>query len=282
MSTTDFDPAAVRARLDAIETILPDLEKELIGLQQGGLSITTKSNDFDLVTQADVLSEERLARFISSQFPEDSILAEEGTELPAAASSVSFQWILDPIDGTVNYANGMPIWAISIGLRHEGAIVGAIVCGPGLGLRYRAVLGEGATRNGQPIQTNGKTQIGRGLVVTGFPYDRAKRAEPLSRALANMLHKAGGVRRLGAAALDFCFLADGRFVGYYEMGLKAWDFCAGVLIAEEAGACLTDFHGQPLDIFNSKGVVGAATPEAHAELLSASAPMLEAVELEGD
>jgi len=272
-----MNPAPVRTRLDALESVLGPLERELLELQQGTLETSTKSSAVDFVTEADLLAEKWLVCFIRERFPDDSILSEEGTDHAAGKrAGEGFEWILDPIDGTTNFANRMPIWAISAGLRRSGRLVGGLVSGPGLGLRYRAIRGEGASCNGRPIRVNDKTSLAEGLVVTGFPYDRAKRAAPLSRAVEAVLPKVGGLRRLGAAALDFCFLADGRMSGYYEMGLKPWDFAAGSLIAGEAGAVLTDFEGAPLDIFTSRGVV-AANPQLHPALLAlVAAPMREA------
>ena len=268
---------AVNQRLDAIASILPELEQHLLALQAGELQIDSKLNSFDLVTQADVASEERLVGFIREHFPEDGIVAEEGSQsADEAGRDQAYRWVLDPIDGTINYANRLPIWAISIGLLHGAEQVGAIVCGPGLGLRYRAIAGQGATCNGKPIAVNEKATLGEGVVVTGFPYDRAKRVEPLCEAVGNMLRVAGGVRRFGAAALDFCFVADGRFTGYYEMSLKPWDLAGGSLIAREAGANVTDLRGDPLDIFRSSGAI-VANPYVHAELLKEAAPILDAV-----
>lgn len=277
--TTADRTLAVHKRLDAMERMLPDLERFLVELQQGDLGIVTKSNDFDLVTKADVASEERLTGYIRENFPEDLIVAEEGgfDEGDHSDGSV-FRWVLDPIDGTTNFANRLPLWAISIGLLQGEQQVGGIVCAPGLGLRYRAVLGGGATCNGKSIAVNAKERLGDGIVVTGFPYDRAKRAEPLCEALGNMLRTAGGVRRLGAAALDFCFVADGRFTGYYEMGLKPWDSAAGSLIVLEAGGSVTDLAGGPFDIFESQGFI-ATNGMVHAELVREVTPMLDAIAL---
>jgi len=274
MATNQND--AIQGRLDQIESILPALGKELLEWQSGDLGVLTKSNTFDLLTKADKASEARLVEFISQHFKDDVILAEEGSSASNAEEAGDrFLWILDPIDGTTNYANGLPVWAISIGLMQDSEVVSGIVFAPGMGLCYRAVKGGGATCNGEPIAVNKKASMGEGIIATGFPYDRAKRAEPICRALENMLREAGGIRRLGAAALDFCLLADGRYTGYYEIGLKPWDFAAGSLIAEEAGAAVTDLHGETLDIFNSAGVV-ATNGRIHDELLQAAQPMVEA------
>ena len=173
---------AVHQRLDAITVILPALEQYLLELQTGELQVDSKCNPFDLVTQADVASEQQLVRFIREQFPEDGIIAEEGSPSDDETTrDQGFRWILDPIDGTINYANRLPLWAISIGLLYGAEPVGALVCGPGLRLRYRAVRGEGASCNGTPIAINQNAKLREGVVVTGFPYDRAQRATPSAR-----------------------------------------------------------------------------------------------------
>lgn len=268
----------VSRRLDAVASILPKLSETLLAMQGGDLAVSRKSNAFDLLTRADSFSEATLTGFIHEHFGDDLILAEEGGGAGPETDPDRYLWILDPIDGTTNYANRLPVWGVSIGLMRASKLVGALVAAPGLGLVYRAIRGEGATCNGKPIQVNGAAAMAEGIIATGFPYDRAKRAAPICRALENLLREAGGIRRMGAASLDFCFLADGRFAGYYEMGLKPWDYAAGSLIAQEAGATLTDLAGGPLDIFNSVGVV-ASNGRFHEALLSAAAPMIEAAKL---
>jgi myo-inositol-1(or 4)-monophosphatase len=275
-----FSLPDVAARLDAIEGMLPKLERMLIEMQQGDLGIDTKTTEVDLVTRADYASEQCLIDFIRTHFPEDGIVSEEGSQsADEAERAASFRWILDPIDGTVNYANRIPGWAISIGLLFEGEAVGGIVTAPSLRERFRAIKGQGAIFNGKPMQVNQKAKLREGLVVTGFPYDRAQRAVPLCAALENMLRESGGVRRLGAAALDFCYVADGRFVGYYEMGLKPWDAAAGSLIAREAGAQITDMAGAAYDFFANRGVV-VSNGRVHAALVQAAMPMLDALAIE--
>jgi myo-inositol-1(or 4)-monophosphatase len=268
-------PAAVTQRLDAIADRLPDLGSDLLRLQSGDLEIARKSNEFDLVTEADRESEERLTGFITETFPEDRILAEEGSpSTTAAEAGENFLWILDPIDGTTNFAHGLPIWGVSIGLMQASKLVGGLVAAPALNLTYRATLDHGATRNGQPIAVNQHASMGRGIIATGFPYDRAQKTGPICRTLEAILKVAGGIRRLGAASLDFCFLADGRFAGYYETDLQPWDYAAGSLIAREAGARLTDLNGEPLNIFSSQGVI-ASNGKIHTSLIEATAPLRE-------
>ena len=266
---------AAEMRIDAIAGVLPELGAELLELQRGELEVGLKSTDVDLVTKADYVSERRLLGCIREWFPEDAVLSEEaGGASEAPGAEERYRWVVDPIDGTVNYANRLPGWAISVGILHGDRRVAALVAGPGTGETFRAVRGRGATRNGCAVGVNGLDALKSGLVVTGFPYDRAERAEPLTRALANFLREAGGVRRLGAAALDFCYVADGRFVGYYETGLKAWDLAAGSLIAEEAGATVTDLRGERLALFGGNGVA-VSNGRVHGALLRAAAPLLE-------
>ena len=265
--------SAINMRLDAMEAVLPELGRKLLAMQAGELGIDRKSNEVDLVTRADHASEAFLLDRIREAFAEDGILAEEGgSSDDEAQREGGFRWVLDPIDGTVNYANRLPVWAISIGLLFEGEPVGGLIAAPGLGDIYRAVRGGGSTRNGDPIRVHPGERLRSGIVGTGFPYDRAERAEPLSRAIAAMLRASGGVRRMGAAALDFCFVADGRFIGYYELGLKPWDSAAGSLIAEEAGARVTDLYGAAFDLFGSRGVI-AANERVHGSLCAAVEPL---------
>ena len=178
-SLSNAQSQAIHNRL-ALINLLPDLEKEIIDLQTENANHQTKSNQFDLVT-ADLHSEKTLAAAISQHFSQDAILSEEGAAHKASHGN-DFTWVIDPIDGTVNYANRLHHWGISVGIVSKQRVVGALVSAPALNLRYRAVTGEGASRNGIPIAVSTKDQLFQGVIVTGFPYDRAQRAEPLSRA----------------------------------------------------------------------------------------------------
>ena len=273
---SEVHSSALEERLNHIESLLPKLESELLAFQENGYHTQTKSNAFDLVTEADLHSEQVLIGAIQEPFPEDAILSEESQESGQGQITDGITWIIDPIDGTVNYANGLHHWGISVGICYKQKPVAGIVSAPALKLRYKAISGNGATKNGRPINVSDKKALKQGVVCTGFPYDRSHRAEPLSRALANMLRVAGGVRRLGAASLDFCQLADSTLLGYYEMQLKPWDMAAGLIIAEEAGAKITDFNGKPVNFMTSHGVV-VANPSVHQELLALTEPMLDAI-----
>jgi myo-inositol-1(or 4)-monophosphatase len=266
---------AIADRLSIIEALLPQLEKEVLALQETSNTRKTKTNVFDLVTEADLHSEKIITSAIQKHFSDDAIVAEVGTNSDAQ-NSESFTWVIDPIDGTVNYANRLHHWGISVGVVYQNKPVGGIVSAPALNLRYRAIQGQGATKNGVPIKVSDKSKLSQGVVVTGFPYDRAIRAEHLTKALANFLKVVGGMRRYGAASIDFCSIADGTIIGYYEMQLKPWDMAAGLVIAEEAGAKITDFNGNPVNLFESHGVV-VANPKIHTIMLPLTAPMLDAI-----
>lgn len=245
-SKYNLSPALLKAienRLAAMEAILPDLMSLLVQLQKGDLDIKTKSNDMDLVTIADFESERILTSEIRKKFPEDAILAEE-TGRSGADSDADFLWVLDPVDGTVNYSHGMPLFAIAIGLMHQKESVAGIVALPALGSIYRAVKTKGATKDRIPLHVSRTSEFSKALIVTGFPYDRHEKIEKLISAFRDILMNARGLRRTGSAALDLCWLAEGIFDVHYEMNLSPWDTCGPCVIAREAGAKITGLDGQ--------------------------------------
>jgi myo-inositol-1(or 4)-monophosphatase len=202
--------------------------------------------------------EELLVRELRSARPDDGLLGEEGG---AIAGTSGLTWVIDPIDGTVNYLYGIPQWAVSIGLEDgSGAIVG-VVYDPSKGELWQAVRGEGASLNGVPLACSTATDLAQSLVGTGFGYD-ARRRHAQSRAVADLLPKVRDIRRLGSGALDLCSVAAGRLDGYYEQGLSAWDLSAGELIAREAGAVVTGLRGRDA----SYDLVLAAAPGIHQAL----------------
>lgn len=232
--------AETERRLTAIAGLLPEVSDALLALQSQDLAIRTKSNDKDLVTRADLESESRLRAFIERHFPQDSILGEEGG---GSLGGSGFTWVIDPVDGTINYTHGLPLFAVSIGLTCDGALSGGLVHMPALGTTYNAIRGHGAFQDSKPIKVSSVDRPSQALVVTGFPYDRAGRIELLLDGVRQVLLNCRGVRRTGSAAIDLCWLAAGRFDVHFEINLSPWDTCAGELIVREAGGRVTNYSG---------------------------------------
>ncbi len=219
----------------------------------------------DIVTVADRESEDFLQRELLRRFPDHGILGEEGGRYGNPDSE--FQWIVDPLDGTNNYAHGLIIFAVSIGLVRNGKPIAGGIYAPVLDEMYLAAEGNGATRNGRPIRVSSTGNLRDGLVVTGFPYQRAEHVEILKGMLGQALLDAQGVLRLGSAAYDFCNVAAGHLEGFYEHGLSPWDMAAGVLIVEEAGGRVTGMlEGEKFDLFNRRVV--ATNAHIHGALLA--------------
>lgn len=193
----------------------------------------------DLVTEQDRRSEAAIHQIIREAFPEHAILAEEGGVTPGAAEH---RWIVDPLDGTVNYAHGYPVFAVSIAYEHQGELEVGVIYDPLLRELFVAQRGQGATLNGVPIQVSSTTELIQSLLETGFPYDRAR----LPLALAQLNHLAAvsqGIRRAGAAALGLAYVAAGRLDGFWEATLNPWDHAAGALLIREAGGAVTTIDG---------------------------------------
>ena len=200
--------------------------------------------EVDLVTEVDERAEEKIGGILREAFPDYGILAEEGG---ATAGGGEYRWIVDPIDGTVNFAHGLPAFCVSIALERAGEIVLGVVHDPIAEEVFVAERGGGATLNGRSIRVSGTDELIRALVATGFPYDRDTMPAALDL-FGRFAVLTQGVRRIGSAALDVCYVAAGRLDGYYERGVKPWDIAAGVLILEEAGGKATGFRGEGLDL----------------------------------
>lgn len=209
-------------------------------MRQQGVEITgTKSSEIDIVTAADRATEDLVRRRLTSARPEDGILGEESTE---RLGSSGVRWIVDPIDGTVNYLYGWGWYAVSIAAEVDGEVVAAVVLNPANGDEYTAVRGGGAWRNGEPVRVREEVPLSQSLVGTGFNYERAVRAQQ-AQAVARMLPQVRDIRRQGSCALDLCMVASGLLDAYVEEGPAIWDDAAGGLVAREAGAVLETTTG---------------------------------------
>jgi myo-inositol-1(or 4)-monophosphatase len=198
--------------------------------------------EVDLVTEVDERAEQTIREILLAAYPDYGVLAEEGGRLQGEGDT---RWIVDPLDGTTNYTHGLPIFSVSIALERAGRTVLGVVYDPLREETYVAEHSRGATLNGEPIKVSSVQELRRAILVTGFPYDR----DEMPAALELFGHFAmltQGMRRLGSAALDLCYVAAGRLDGYYERGIHAWDVAAGALILEEAGGKVTDYRGGEL------------------------------------
>ena len=217
----------------------------------------------DLVTETDTLVERFLMEELGSLLPKAAFLAEES----AQASTIPFEpcWIIDPVDGTTNFAHGLPVHAISVAFWNQGQVAGGIVHAALMGETFMAEKGRGAYLNNKPIQVSGTLLCEEALVATGFPYSIRDDVDVVLARLHKALVACQGIRRCGAASLDMAWLACGRFDGYFEAGIKPWDVAAGWLLVTEAGGTVTDFTGAPYVLGDT---IVAANPHIHQELLN--------------
>ncbi|HSK99577.1 MAG TPA: inositol monophosphatase family protein [Rubrobacteraceae bacterium] len=210
----------------------------------GGEQEIRYKGEVDLVTDVDERAERMIHEMLRGAFPGYGILAEEGG---STAGEGEARWIVDPLDGTTNFAHGLPIFSVSIALERYGEIVLGVVHDPMARETYVAERGAGATLNGEPIRTSDTDVLGEALLVTGLPYDRVD-MPPALELFGRVAMVSRGMRRLGSAALDLCYVAAGRFDAYFERGIHAWDIAAGSLILEEAGGRVTDYRDRKPDL----------------------------------
>ncbi len=219
----------------------------------------------DLVTQFDRRSEELILKRIAERFPGSAVLAEE-SGVHARHGTSELRWIVDPLDGTTNFAHNYPFFAVSIAAEVAGEIVAGVVRDPVRPECFAAAKGAGATRNGEPIRVSSIARLEDALLVTGFPYDVREHPERLIPAFQEFLTRAQAVRRDGSATLNLCYTAMGRFDGFWEAALSPWDLAAGTLIVREAGGRVTDFRGGTFDL--AAGELLASNGALHAEMMS--------------
>lgn len=205
------------------------IQKEKLNTQ---INIESKSQDINLVTEVDQESEQLIKEKIEKKYPNHSILAEEtGKE----EKNSQFTWIIDPIDGTINYAHKFPIYCTSIALKHKKNIIIGCVHVPTFNDTYTAIKNNGAYKNGSPILVSNKKELDKAVIATGFPYDRKISERDNLDNLKRIIKKVGGIRRIGTAAFELCMVASGVFDGYWEIKMNPWDVAAGILIVKEAG-----------------------------------------------
>lgn len=229
--------------------------------RSGELSIRTKSNVFDVVTRVDRACEEHIVRSIAERYPEHAVLGEEGGGRGRAGSE--WRWVVDPLDGTTNYSQGLPVFCVSMALQHRGETVVGVVYAPYLRELFTAVRGRGAfmqVADGMPraLHVAEKRTLDSAVVATGFPYDKAENPDNNSDNLARILPHVRGVRRMGAAAYDISCVAAGLLDGFWELGLHEWDVCAANLLVTEAG-----------------GVVRTLRPDRGISLVAGNASLVE-------
>lgn len=211
--------------------------------------IESKDTISNLVTEVDKRSESRIIEVIRSNFPAHNILSEE---IGALDTSSDVKWIIDPIDGTINYAHGIPICCVSIGVEVAGEIVMGGIYNPFGNELFFAEKGKGSFLNDKKIQVSKESNFAKSLLVTGFPYNTSGNKNKPVEVFAAIVNKDIPVRRLGSAALDICWTACGRFDGFWEYNLNAWDVAAGYIILTEAGGIVTDFKGGKYSVYNKE------------------------------
>jgi myo-inositol-1(or 4)-monophosphatase len=224
------------------------------------LVISSKSNEMDLVTQVDRRNETVIRDTVLARFPDHSFLGEEmgaGEEIGVdekigakeEQSSSRVRWIVDPVDGTVNYAHGIPIWCVSVGVEVNGVVECGAIYNPNLSELFTVHRGQGAFLNGKPMHVSRQTNAKQGLFVTGFPYNIDENPDRAIEQFVSFLSRGLLIRRLGSAALDLAYVACGRFDGFWEVGLSPWDSAAGHLMVREAGGNVTHYDGTDYDIY---------------------------------
>ena len=238
----------LNAALDFAVTTAREAGAVLCDYYRTGVTVKYKG-EIDLVTEADHASEALILKRIRSAYPDCAILSEESG---ASANTSSAVWIADPLDGTTNFAHGLPIFSVTLALVVNGVIEVGVTFNPIGGELYTAQRGQGACLNGERLQVSSAASLDRALLVTGFPYDRRTNPDNNIRQFTDFSLRAQGVLRLGSAALDLAAVAAGRLEGYWEFKINPWDIAAGCLLVTEAGGRVTAPDGSPFDLFARK------------------------------
>jgi len=252
----------VRARLD-LAIALARRAGEVLRRGLGRATIEHKG-EVELVTEFDRAAERLIVEGLGRAFPDDGVIAEEG----ARRDGHTWRWYVDPLDGTTNFAHGLPHFAVSIAAERDGALEVGVVYDPMRDELFQGLRGEGAYLGQRRLEVSTQADLGRSLLVTGFPYDVRHNPDNNLDLFAHLARRSRGVRRLGSAALDLAYVAAGRFDGYWELRLAPWDLAAGVLLVREAGGTVTRLDREPAVLVPPFSVV-AANPKLYPALLAA-------------
>ena len=216
---------------------------------RSNISIEFKTDEANLVTNIDKAAEKVITDFIKKEFPTHSILAEESGE---SDKNSEYKWVIDPIDGTTNFAHGLPYFCVSIGILKNEEIICGVVYDVMRDVIYSAEKGSGAFEDGKRLKVSNNSNLARSVLVTGFAYERGEKYTEALNLFSSFMHKTRAVRRLGSAALDFCYVASGVFDGFWEANISPWDVCAGMILVDEAGGKLTNYNNQSIDIYSEQ------------------------------
>lgn len=226
-------------------------------------AVEYKTNVANLVTEFDKKSEKTIIDFIKKEFPTHSVLAEESG---SHAASGEYLWVIDPLDGTTNFAHGLPIFSVSIGVQKNGEMIYGVVYDVMRDAMYSAEKGSGAFCNNRKLSVSTNDDLHKSVLVTGFPYNVHENPDFAYERFTAFLRVARAVRRLGSAAIDMCYVAEGVFDGFWEVSLHSWDMAAGKVIIEESGGLVTDFAGKPMSIFDKR--ILASNGKVHESMIN--------------
>jgi len=228
----------------------------------GTFEVRSKERLNDLVTEVDKKSETAIIDVIQEEYPDHFILSEEVGEI---STDSNYKWIIDPIDGTVNFAHGIPICCVSIGVEKDGKLLMGAVFNPFMNELFFAEKGKGAFLNNKPLKVSANSNVKTACLVTGFPYRWVEVGKDPIKVFERFIRMGLPVRRLGSAAIDLCWVAAGRFDGFWEYNLNPWDIAAGYLIIEEAGGTVTNFNGDPYSVYDKQTL--ATNGKIHKEMI---------------
>jgi myo-inositol-1(or 4)-monophosphatase len=231
------------------------------------LTVTKKSHA-DYVSEVDRAAERIIIEALREAYPNHAILAEES----GAQGQSEYVWIIDPLDGTTNFLHGVPQYAVSIGLQHNGVLTQAVIYDPTKNDLFTATRGRGAFLNDKRLRVSKRREMSDALIGTGFPYSNFEHVDSYMDIMRDVMQKSAGLRRAGAASLDLAWTAAGRYDGFFETGLKPWDLAAGALLITEAGGMVSDLHGS--DTYIKSGHICAGNPDIHQQLLHIMSPHL--------